>query len=125
MKTFTRRFYVDLYSCGVTLNISDNIQKAHHRYEKKFGEWELAGDATVESCACFGLNEYGIFFRWSRVTHSALAHEIFHISRKILFDRSVGLADDEICEPLAYLIDFVTQKVYHILKKNHIAIKNQ
>lgn len=71
-----------------------------------------------ESTACY-MGEwpnFALIFTQGKCSLGTVAHEIGHVSRKILADIGFKIEESN-DEPLAYLEEYVTDKVHAILKK--------
>ena len=56
-----------------------------------------------------------------KITHGTISHEIFHAASCLLRKRGMKLSSSSE-EAYAYLIDWMTDKVYDIIKKNKIDV---
>lgn len=83
-KTFARHFYVPIYGVNVFVIVSDDIAK--ERDSKKwvdiFGEFPDAGEYWA-LCARAG-NKFGVFFTPKCLTSKVVAHEVFHLTHRIM-----------------------------------------
>jgi hypothetical protein len=57
----------------------------------------------------------------SYINHGTIAHEVFHAAHGVLLSRGLELTDAS-DEAYAYLIDWMTDKVYELIKKHNIEI---
>lgn len=121
MRPFSRRIWIDIYATEILLSISDNILKTSPYYNRVFMPWKPDGCPTALSRFSRDGNDYGLFLSRDNIYHADLAHEICHIACRMLWNKDIEFTGDA-DEPLAYLIDNITGKVYTILKQNQIEI---
>lgn len=123
MKPFTRRFTIDMYGTEMLVSVSDNVLRTSSRYNKIFMPWEPDGELVALSRFSEDGNDYGLFLKRGDIYHGDLAHEISHIAYRMLDNKDIQITEDG-DEPLAYLVDFITTRLYKIFEKNNIPIQN-
>lgn len=112
-----------LYETSVTLYVASSMEEFEAKMRKKtknnnlsikdtygvvFG-WGSAGDAG-----------YVIALHESNLSHNLIAHEIFHLA--IMITNDIDIEDEE---SQAWLVGYLTESVYSILKKKNFVIKEK
>ena len=92
---------------------ADDLTKERDKMNKVFGDSELDDYDGLVSW-----NEYtfGIFLTCD-ATHRTIAHEVFHLTHRILDYRHADY-DVEYDEPAAYLCGYLTDLVYGVIDQN-------
>jgi hypothetical protein len=118
-KMFKRKITVDLYSRIANLYVVKKIEDMQSYLDKK----TLGMLDVMDSEGCVfdlfseknGL-EYYIVLVESKISHNLIAHEVYHLATKMAHD--IEIKDEE---SVAWIIGFLTETIYKILKsKNYI-----
>lgn len=69
-----------------------------------------------------GLSMYWMVFDTKHIDHGIISHEVTHCANWIFFDRKIthDYLNDE---PYAYLVGWITEKIYKYASKNKVKIK--
>lgn len=104
------KFQVPIFDVSVTVTITNDIPAAYKR------EFDVDIGATQMACLGYNKNRFGLFFEPAAVKrHEIIAHEIFHLTHRIL-ERCCMNFDEGHHEVGAYLCEWLTKKVFEILK---------
>jgi len=115
MKPVRKKFRVPIFCVDVRVVVADNIRSERARLSKIFGPAPLN---TYIGCCAYNQNHFAIFLEAPAALDRAIvAHEIYHLTHRILEYRNTRLAD-ETCEVCALLHEYLTESVSRILDLN-------
>lgn len=110
MKSKRVKFQVPIFDVSVSVTVTDDIPGA---YKRHFG---IDIGNTQMACLGYRKSDFGLFFEPKAVSrHEVIAHEIFHLTHRIL-DRCQMNFDSDHHEVGAYLHEWLTKKIFRILK---------
>ena len=105
-----KKIHVPIYDVEVVVIVTNDIPAA---YQREFG-FEI--DDTRGACLGYHGRKFGLFFEPKFARKGVIAHEIFHLTHRILEKCSCNF-DSGHHEPGAYLCEWLTEKVYAVLEK--------
>lgn len=118
--TCRHRFIVPIYENAVTLIVTDDLQKERNRYDRKFGHFD--SDPGARGLVTSGGGHCLLILTRRGCAHGQIAHEIFHLAHRIM-EWTGDRFDDDHSEPAAYLVQWLTKRVYGRLREWRIAVK--
>jgi hypothetical protein len=77
-----KRIEVPIYDAVVWLVVVDNVAKERRKWEHLFGPAPAANYNAL--CSRSGGQDFALFFSWEAVTFKTIAHEVFHLTHRIL-----------------------------------------
>ena len=108
--------YIPVYDVWFEVVVSNDVKRSRHTKKrvKLFGEFNPTGGySALASCRNSNL---AIFLNSSNVSHSTIAHEVFHTTHHLM-----EIIGDNFNynnqEPAAYLNGYLTSLVYNNLKE--------
>ena len=107
-------FVVPIYNASVRVIVTDYIPSARAEYDRIYGE--SPRDDYVALCAWSSNGECALFFERKRLRKSIVAHEIFHLTHRILEWSNGCQFGESNHEQGAKLCEYLTEKVDDILK---------
>lgn len=112
------KYSIPIYFGYLIIVFTDDIQKVSDKYQLGLNDQDYSAFVKEKSTKR-GVSRYFIIFNKSEVTHSIIAHEVVHCAHWIFSDRCVkaDLLNDE---PLAYLVGWITNRVYKAASKYKI-----
>lgn len=118
-KIYKRKITVPIYEAVVNLCIVERMEDMQEYLDKRVkGAIDVLG---AVGCVfdMFTKNgpEYFIVFMGSEVSHNLIAHEVHHLAIKIT--RDINITDEE---TTAWLVGYLTENLYKILKKRNYNI---
>lgn len=110
-----RKLWIPIYDSWVHIGVYEKLEDATADLQRWLGPGieELSG---VAACVRNGQNVFALVFRRSHLDANTLAHEVFHLTARILEHWSVRF-DPGNHEAWAALNGYLHQKVYPLLKK--------
>ena len=109
---------IPIYGGVIYLSVSDDPLVERRKHDDKFGMCLVTScNALASSSDCGG--QFALFFKKDFFTHGIIAHEIFHLTHRILDARSLNFTMSH-QESHAYLCEWITDWVYKTLKANNI-----
>lgn len=108
---------VPIYNATVYLIISDDVFKERKKMDKVFGSAQ-ADDFEALTSSADGVLVFGLFFR-KNVSMSTVAHEVFHLTHRILEWTNCYFSVDEQEQAAllnGYLMDIVIKKINNAVK---------
>ena len=108
MKTKRWKFHVPIYDLDVKVILADNIQPEYKR------EFKLDLNDLHAACLGYEGRKYVLFFEPKYVKKGIVAHEIFHLTHRILEKCSANF-DPCHHECGAYLCEYLTDKIFKML----------
>lgn len=117
LKKIKKKFYIDVYKVLVYVIVTDDIIKEIKLKHDIFGEPYGYENDCVAICRCVvGKNEFGLFFNSNKIIDvSTIIHESFHLTHRILEGIHANFDEDH-HEQGAYLIEYITEQVFDIMK---------
>lgn len=112
-------FNVPIYNATVHLVISDNIYSDRNKLNKIFGQYDGKDDFEALTSSSSGSLEFGLFFR-KNVEISTVAHEVFHLTHRILEWTNCYFSNDEQEQGAllnGYLMNIVIKNINKYFKK--------
>lgn len=119
MTTKRCRFIVPIYGCAVTFVVADDLQEERNRHAKRFGDYQL--DPGCQGLVSSRNGYYLLLLSPAGCTHGQIAHEIFHLTHGIMEWAGERYHDDH-AEPTAYLLQWLTGRVYRRLEKWRVKV---
>ena len=114
---FKRQMEVPIYRSKLFLCVADTIQAAHDAAEKFHKAKLPAVLSGTRAQACHDTDGwYSLMFERGNLRPRHVAHELFHITARIMQFHSVAYDPDN-HEAFAYLNDWLTEWVYQSLKR--------
>lgn len=104
---------VSTYDCHVLYVVTDNMVKSEKYLIKKYNGDPACG---VDSSEAEGITItitgklYVVMIDWKYLSHNTIAHELYHVTRRITDDRDIS---DE--ESVAWLAGYLSQEFYKFL----------
>lgn len=83
MKTLKKKITVPIYEADVWLFVADDIHAERTKVKNIFGE-PPAKDSYGALASYDGVGNFGMFFESRKFTICKLAHEVFHLTHRIL-----------------------------------------
>ena len=109
-KIFKRKkIHVPIYDVDLVVVVTDDIPAA---YKREFG---VQIDDLHAACLGYSGRKFGLFFEPKFKRRGIIAHEIFHLTHRIL-EKCTCNFDAGHHEPGAYLCEYLTEKVHAILE---------
>ena len=108
-----KKIRLKLYECTILLVISSKFAKDAKRKEKVYNAEPEDYNDDEEGVTMGDAKEYCVIMNHKFLTHNAIAHEMYHLTRRIGGDRNI--TDDE--ESLAWLCGYVTDELYKLVDK--------
>ncbi len=102
-------FDVPLYKSRVTVIISENCVEERRSKSDVFGEYTASDLASA--IASDADNEFGLFFEYSNFNLEIMAHEVFHLTMRVLHNAGVKFDIDN-HEAYAYLHGELMQRIH-------------
>lgn len=118
--THRHRFIVPIYENAVTLIVTDDIQKERNKHRRRFGDYQV--DPQCEGLVSSSGGYYLLLLKPRDCTHGQIAHEIFHLTHRIM-EWTGDRFDDDHSEPAAYLVQWLTKRVYGQLKRWGVKVR--
>ncbi len=105
------KFHVPIHDVLVVIVVTTDIPSA---YKREFG---VDIDDTRMACLGYRGRKFGLFFDpESKLRLEIVAHEVFHLTHRILEQNCMNF-DESHHEIGAYLCEFLTKKVFSVIKK--------
>ncbi len=122
MRRFEHKVTVPIFRACVILNVSDNVVEERQKHPE-FGAFFCNYAAAIDGLCCSEPDNYsfGIFYDWTSLTHGTVAHEIFHLTHRIIHEVGGKFRMDN-QEQHAYLNGWLSDWVYKQLKKQKVTI---
>ena len=121
MKPYRTIIKVPLYGAKLVLSVSDDLWAARDRERTLLGQTPDDRDPGCAGlCSWWGL-DFGLFFNRRTISHGAIAHEVFHLTHRIL-ETVGGVFTPANHEPFTYLCQDLTDRIYRRLHKGRIHI---
>ena len=114
----TRRFHIDVYDRDVVVAVTPNLPKTVHKLFPEVSEKEVAAAQAV----CVSGSErraYGLIFDTEYLSCGLVAHEVFHLTVRLMSDLGVKYSVDR-DEHAALLNEYLNRRVLQILKPRKI-----
>jgi hypothetical protein len=121
-------FETPLYRGRFIVMFSDYQVKISDHYD------DLGYDKTIEYASFVLVNEtleskvyggyligFNIKYEHREITNGVIGHEVLHAAHALLKDRGLKLTDDS-DEAYAYLVEWMTDKVYEVMEINNIKL---
>lgn len=108
-----------LYNCVLYIRIVDNVKKEIERLYKKYKIKDEFEDEAEGAVVSPNLEICYLLLGRHYITHNTIAHEVFHVSKRITEDR--GITDEE---SQAWLAGHVTGELYKFLDKKKLIVKH-
>lgn len=105
---------VPIYSVKLWIVITDDIGVERLKFDWAFGPGDGINYSGLSS---YGDGKFAIFLRRNVVCHELIAHEIFHLTHRIL-EHTTDRFSPEHHEPYAYLCGWLSEQVYLALAKS-------
>ena len=105
---------VPIYSARLMIVVSDNAFASRVKRSEVFGPLNSAPDFSA-LCTYEGAN-FGLFFNRPELCHEAIAHEVFHVTHRILERNGVEFCEKN-HEPFSHLCGWITNLVYCELER--------
>lgn len=114
-KTFKRRFFVPIYDSEVWLVVGEDVLKERQKMDGLFGGPCNVAPPTLALCCC---NDcvFGLFFSHKDLTIQLVAHEVFHLTHRIL-EYTNSAFDAEHHEQGALLHGYLFEEVWRQLEQ--------
>lgn len=110
-------FKIPLYEAKVIILVATDMGELQEYILKKTKM--VANLADTHGCVfLWGDGEYVLTLREGSLSHNLIAHELFHLTLHVTNDIDI---EDE--ESQAWLVGYLTENVYKILKKKNFVIK--
>ena len=119
MNDVNQTICVPIYRAWFTLSVTNDVVAARKAKSDVFGPYLLGEAKALASCNDKG--DFGLFFSFEDLTHGIIAHEIFHLTHRIMDDVR-GKFDIDNQEPHAYLCEWLTTWVYFQLQEHGITL---
>ena len=121
-KIFKRKIPVSIYSRYANLCVVKNMEDMQAQLDKKCNGMidVLDADGVVFELFSSKGHEYYIVLVEEQLSHNLIAHEVFHLAVKMTSD--IEIKDEE---STAWLIGYLTEEVYRVLKSKNYNIKEQ
>lgn len=105
---------VPIYNAKIIIVITDDLPSAAIEY--------CDDDCTYDDAITLHFDSplnYVSCFRVDKLSHMIVSHEVCHIVHRIMND--VGIEHTLLTdEPEAYLVSYITNQIYKIIKTNHL-----
>jgi hypothetical protein len=112
-------FNLDIYSCKITLIISDDLieeeRKLCEKHDDDYTDLIPSDGLTIN----FENDIYYILFKIDSISHNLIAHEIYHLVCSITDYRSINEEESR-----AWLCGYLTELIYSYLGNKNITVKN-
>lgn len=112
------KFKIQLYEASVVLLVAKSMETLENMVKKKTKSNNLDIKDTYGCAFSWGNSEYILALHEESLSHNLIAHEIFHLA--IMITNDIDIEDEE---SQAWLIGYITEQVYKILKKKNFVIK--
>jgi hypothetical protein len=103
------------------VKISDHYDDLGNKLELNYGHCFIVNSKVNKQWHESYLVTFNIGNKFRKITPGVIAHEVFHATYFILRDRGMKVADKS-DEAYSYLIEWMTDKIYEIMKKNNIVL---
>lgn len=108
---------IPLYGGRVTVHVTRD-------FEHTLSQVNYEGDLECDACCIYDLSggaNYDLIFKHGRVQHGLIAHEVFHLTMRIMqhINKPYDVNNDE---PEAYLNQHITGEIYAFMKQNKVKI---
>lgn len=111
---------IPIYYGYLVIIFSDDIKQISYRYKLGLGDKKVS--AYVQKMVDGeSVSQYWIVFDTKHICHTIIAHEVTHCANWIFMDRCINF-DYLNDEPYAYLVGWITEKIYKYADKNSIRI---
>jgi hypothetical protein len=111
------KFKVDLYEVSVIIYVLDKMSDLESIVLKKT-KTKIDTDHVLGITFAWGDQEYVVAFEKDKLSHNLINHELFHLTKSITEHIDI---DDE--ESQAWLMGFLSENVYRLLKKKGFTIE--
>lgn len=110
------KFVLPIYEPVVYVAVADSVADGIKLLPKKFTRIQdkLGEDYDSQACYIGEWPNYALIFRARNLNLGVVAHEVGHVCRRILDEVGFKIESDN-DEPLAYLEEYMTNKVHAIL----------
>lgn len=110
MKPTRKVLQIPIHDVTLVIIITDDIPTAYKR------EFDVVIDGTQMACLGYDNRKFALFFEPHAVErHEVIAHEVFHLTHRILENNHMHF-DENHHEMGAYLCEYLTKRVFEILK---------
>lgn len=114
------QFRLPIYAGRVIFVVCTDIVKTRSRYSATFGPYDAS---TCAALSCYDhKGKFAIFLKGHAVTHELVAHEIFHLTHRIMEYCGHEITEHH-HEPHAYLCGFLSERLYAKLKQWKVVVK--
>lgn len=110
MKTIRKNLLLRPYPAKGLLVLAKDIHAERKKHDKRFGP----GPEDTDWAACHsssGSGDFGLFFDYRWLSHRIVAHEVLHMTHRVLAHSAVKFDIDN-HEAFAYLVGEITDQVY-------------
>lgn len=111
------KFKVDIYEVTVIIYVLDDISDLENIVLKKT-KTKIDIDNVLGVTFAWGDQEYVVAFEKDKLSHNLINHELFHLTKSIT--ENIDITDEE---SQAWLMGFLSENVYRLLKKKGIIIE--
>lgn len=112
----TTRFKIPIYGLELFVSVGDSIHEVIESIPESFRTPEEEGDDNCKGVSFCQHPKYAIGINLKYIDRGIVHHEIGHVCRAMLGDIGFKI-DPNNDEPLAYLEDWVANKIDHFLTK--------
>jgi hypothetical protein len=109
-----RKFIIPIYDANLVIVVARDIYSERQKFDEIFGP--IGGDDFSALCSYTATGEFGLFFTPKYFDHNRIAHEVFHLTHRILDWANVNF-DRNNHEAAALLCGYLTELVYGVYKK--------
>lgn len=115
---YKKQFTIDMYSALVRVFVADDLVELRPWIDKNFGI-EIDFDKT-EACVFTISNVKGYFIAFDKrcLSHNTIAHEVFHLTKKLATDRDIHEEESQ-----AWIAGYCSETLYNIFKKKKFIVK--
>lgn len=113
-------FTVPIYNISVSVHMTDDLNAARSAMDKTLGTWE--SDPDISALCAWNWPRAALFFSRTEVNHGEIGHEVFHLACRIMESIDAECECDTSEEPYAYLIDWLTTRVYAAFAANGVKV---
>jgi hypothetical protein len=129
---FRGRFKVPIYDANVIVIVAKNAVAAYNRYAARYSHPKEEEGGFSALSFTNGRNRFVMIFHSDKICVEHIGHEIKHVADFIMVwigskpprPRRVGKKTREILsEPESYLTGYLHKRVYELLRKGHVKLK--
>lgn len=110
---------IPLFPAMLKLVVADGVEPARALFNKEFG---VCCHEDYSALTTYSGKRFGLFFKSDRLEHDYIAHEVFHVTHRIL-ERVGVVFTAENHEPFSYLCGWITKWVYAEIAAKGLKVK--